>query len=437
MQKSHHPAPKARQVAAAVIGNVLEWYDFIVFGLLTVIISRLFFPTNSQYASLLLTTATFGVGFFMRPVGGVLLGIYADRKGRKASLLLIIGLMTVAMGMIAFAPTYAAIGIAAPLIILLARLLQGFATGGEFSCATTFLVEIAPPHRRCFYGSWQLFGLGSAVLTGTLLAALVTRGLSPGALESWGWRIPFLFGLIIGPVGLYIRRHLDETPDFVTMRGAPTESHAFGKTLAAHFKEMVVCLGLSGGPSIQYYLLLVYMPTFANTQLHLPLSAALIAQSVGLAFLVLLVLLFGALADRVGRKPIMTGAFVLYLGLVYPLFWWVHESPSLGHLMTMQIVLCSLLGAFYGPYATVLVEQFPTRIRSTGLAIPYNLGVMVFGGFAQFFVTWLIHATGSPIAPVFYMMFGVAIALVSLLFITDPARASRGQLAVSAPQPVV
>jgi len=427
---SHRPAPKARQLAACVIGNVLEWYDFIVFGLLTVVIARLFFPTDSQYASLLLTTATFGVGFFMRPVGGLLLGIYADRNGRKASLLLIIAVMTVAMGMIAFAPTYSAIGIAAPLIIVLARLLQGFATGGEFSCATTFLVEIAPAHRRCFYGSWQMFGLSSAVLTGTMLGALVTHGLTPEALESWGWRIPFLFGLIIGPVGLYIRRHLDETPDFVTMRGEPT--HAFGTTLAEHFKEMVVCFGLSGGPSIQFYVLLVYMPTFASTQLHMPLSAALIAQSVGLAFLVLLVLLFGALADRVGRRPIMIGAFVLYLVLVYPLFSWVHQSPSLGHLMTMQIVLCSLLGAFYGPFATVLVEQFPTRIRSTGLAIPYNLGVMVFGGFAQFFVTWLIHVTGSPIAPVFYMMFGVAIALASLLFVNEPAQEPRGLLTLSA-----
>jgi MFS transporter, MHS family, proline/betaine transporter len=434
---SHQPAPKARQLAAAVIGNVLEWYDFVVFGLLTVVISRLFFPTKTQYASLLLTTATFGVGFFMRPVGGVLLGIYADRKGRKASLLLIIGLMTVAMGMLSFAPVYAAIGIAAPLIIVLARLLQGFATGGEFSCATTFLVEIAPAHRRCFYGSWQMFGQGTAVLTGTLLGALVTRGLSPEALQSWGWRIPFLFGLIIGPVGLYIRRHIEETPAFVTMRGAPIESHAFGTKLAAHFKEMVVCLGLSVGGTIQFYILLVYMPTFANTQLHMPLSAALMAQSVGLAFLIVLVLLFGVLADRIGPKPIMIGAFVLYLGLAYPLFSWVHESPSLGHLMTMQIVLCSLLGAFYGPFATVLVEQFPTRIRSTGLAIPYNLGVMVFGGFAQFFVTWLIHVTRSPIAPVFYMMFGIAIALLSVLFITDPAREPRGQLAVSAPEPVV
>jgi MHS family proline/betaine transporter-like MFS transporter len=434
----HQPVSKARQTAAAVIGNVLEWYDFIVFGLLTVVISRLFFPTGSQYASLLLTTATFGVGFIMRPVGGIFLGIYADRKGRKAALLLIIGLMTLAIGMIAFAPTYAAIGIAAPLIIVLARLLQGFATGGEFSCATTFLVEIAPAHRRCFYGSWQLCGLGAAVLMGTLLGALVTRGLTPEALDRWGWRIPFLFGLIIGPIGLYIRRYLEETPDFVAARGAPTEDHVFGRTLAAHFKQMTVCLILSGGPSIQFYVLLVYMPTFASTQLHLPLGTALVAQSVGLVFLVALVPLSGVLADHIERrKPIMIGAFALYLALAYPLFSWVHQSPSFGRLVVMQIVLCSLLGMFYGPEATVLVEQFPTRIRSTGLAIPYNLGVMIFGGFAQFFVTWLIHATGSPIAPVYYMMFGVVITLVSLLFITDPAREARGLLAAAAPEPVV
>jgi MFS family permease len=430
------PASHARQLTAAVIGNVLEWYDFIVFGLLTVVISRLFFPTDSQYASLLLTTATFGVGFFMRPVGGILLGIYADRRGRKASLLLIIGLMTLAMGMIGFAPTYAAIGIAAPLIIVLARLLQGFATGGEFSCATTFLLEIAPAHRRCFYGSWQMFGLGTAVLTGTLIGALVTRGLSTHALETWGWRIPFLFGLLIGPVGLYIRRHLDETPIFAATQGTPTDNQTFGTTLALHLKQMVVCFGLSGGPSIQFYVLLLYMPTFANTQLHLPLSTALFAQSVGLVFLVLLVLLFGELADHVGRKVIMVVALMLYLGLAYPLFSWVHENPSLAHLMTMQIILCSLLGAFYGPFSTVLVEQFPPRIRSTGLAIPYNLGIMVFGGFAQLFVTWLIHATGLAIAPVFYVMFGAAIALVSLIFIKDPARERPGQPIVGAAEPV-
>jgi MHS family proline/betaine transporter-like MFS transporter len=185
-----HSTPKPLQVAAAVIGNALEWYDFIIFGFLTVVLARLFFPAESQYASLLLTTATFGVGFFMRPVGGILLGLYADHKGRKAALLLIIILMTVAIAMIGFAPTYAAIGVTAPLIIVLARLLQGLATGGEFASATSFLIESAPAHRRGFYGSWQMVGQGLAVLVGALLGALLTRSLSPEALDSWGWRVP-------------------------------------------------------------------------------------------------------------------------------------------------------------------------------------------------------------------------------------------------------
>ena len=202
---------KPFQIAAVVIGNALEWYDFIVFGFLTVIISRLFFPADSEYASLLLTMATFGVGYFMRPVGGILLGLYADRWGRKRALLLIIVLMTVAISMIGFAPTYAAIGIGAPLIILLARLLQGFAAGGEFGSATSFLIESAPPGRRGFYGSWQMVGQALALLAGAGIGAILTTTLSAEALDSWGWRIPFLMGLVIGPVGLYIRRHLDET----------------------------------------------------------------------------------------------------------------------------------------------------------------------------------------------------------------------------------
>ena len=211
-------APKPLQVAAAVIGNALEWYDFIVFGFFAVIIARLFFPAESQYASLLLTTATFGVGFFMRPVGGILLGIYADRRGRKASLLLIIGLMTLAIAMIGFAPTYAAIGIAAPLLIVIARLLQGFSAGGEFASSTSFLIESAPVQRRGFYGSWQMVGQGLSVLTGALLGAFITRIFTPEALDSWGWRIPFLFGLVIGPLGLYIRRRLDETEAFLASK---------------------------------------------------------------------------------------------------------------------------------------------------------------------------------------------------------------------------
>jgi MHS family proline/betaine transporter-like MFS transporter len=414
--------PKVLQIAAAVIGNALEWYDFIVFGFLTVVISRLFFPADTQYASLLLTTATFGVGFFMRPVGGILLGIYADRKGRKAALSLIIGLMTTAITTIAFAPTYAAIGFAAPLIMVLARLLQGFATGGEFASATSFLIESAPADQRGYYGSWQMVGQGVALFLGALVSAAVTRGLTPEALDGWGWRIPFLLGLVIGPVGLYIRRHLDETDAFIEARAAPQKIHGLRTILATHPKEIMVCIGLVAAGTISVYVILLYMPTFASTQLGLPLGEAFTAQSIGLACLILIEPLCGALSDRVGRKPIMIGALGLYLGLVYPLFWWVHQSPSIGRLLVMQIVFCSLIGAYHGPISTALAEQFPTRIRSTGLGIAYNVSVMTFGGFAQFFVTWLIQATGSPIAPAFYVMFGAAMGLVAASFLTDRSR---------------
>lgn len=419
---SRRSTPKPLQVAAAVIGNALEWYDFIIFGFLTVVIARLFFPADSQYASLLLTTATFGVGFFMRPVGGILLGIYADRKGRKAGLLLIIVLMTVAMAMIGFAPTYAAFGVAAPLTIVLARLLQGFATGGEFATATTFLIETAPPHRRGLYGSWQMVGQGLAVLVGALLGALVTRSLSPETLDSWGWRIPFLAGLVIGPVGIFIRRHLEETEAFLEARETANIRQRFSTTVATHLKEALVCVGIITSGTISFYVILLYMPTFARTQLHLPLDQAFIAQSISLVCMIVLTPLSGALSDKIGRKPIIIGALTLYLVFVYPLFTWLHENPSFGSLAIVQIVLCCLLGIFFGPMSTAVAEQFAAHARSTGLGIAYNLAVMLFGGFAQFFVTWLIEATGSPIAPSFYVMFGAAIGIVAAFFLIDRAR---------------
>lgn len=410
--------PKPLQVAAAVIGNALEWYDFISFGFLAVIISRLFFPTDSEYASLLLTTATFGVGFFMRPVGGILLGIYADRSGRKAAMLLVVSLMTAAIAMLAFAPTYAAIGMAAPLIIVLARLLQGFSAGGEFASSTSFLIESAPSHRRGLYGSWQMVGQGLAALIGALLGILLTRSLSPESLDSWGWRVPFLFGLVIGPVGLYIRRHLDETEAFLQVRRTAT---GLGTTLATHFGELSACVGVIAAGSSSFYVLLLYMPTFARTQLHLPLEKAFVAQSVGLLALIVLTPLSGALSDRVGRKPIMIGALLSNLIVTYPLFHWVHSNPSFAKLAIMQLLLCSLLGVFYGPVSTAVAEQFPTGVRSTCLSVGYNLAVMIFGGFAQFFVTWLIQTTGSSLAPAFYLMFGAASGLMGVSYLVEHA----------------
>ncbi len=413
------PTPKGRQIVAAVIGNALEWYDFVVYGFLTVIISRLFFPTDSEYASLLAAMATFGVGFFMRPVGGILIGMYADRRGRKAALQLIILLMTISIAMIAFAPTHAAIGAAAPVLIVLARLLQGVATGGEFASATAFLIESAPAGRRGFYGSLQMVGQSLAALGGASAGMLITQGLSPEQVDSWGWRLPFIVGLLIGPVGLWMRRHLDETEAFVDALGEAAGQVGIRALLREHLREVVVSFGLVLSSTIMFYVVMIYMPTYAKTQLHLPLGQAFTAQVAGLVCLTLLIPLFGSLSDRIGRRPVLLLASALYLVLPYPLMSWVLAEPTLARLTIMQVSLCSAIGIGFGAIATALAEQFPVRQRSTGLALSYNLAVMLFGGFAQLIVTWLIAVTGTPLAPAFYVMFGAVVGLVAAALLAD------------------
>jgi len=412
-------ATRPRQIIAAVIGNALEWYDFVIYGFMTVIISRLFFPAESEYASLLIAMATFGVGFFMRPVGGVLIGLYADRHGRKAALQLIILLMTIATAMIAFAPTYAAIGIAAPAIMVLARLLQGAATGGEFASATSFLIESAPPERRGFFGSLQMVGQSISALTGATAGMLVTQGLTPEQIDSWGWRLPFLFGLLIAPVGLWMRRHLSETEEFLAAKDDTTQHLGLMAVLREHLRDVLVCFGLVVSSTIMFYVVLIYMPTYAKTQLNIPLKEAFTAQVAGLVFLTVLIPLFGVLSDRIGRRIVLMMAALLYLLLTYPLMDWLLAEPSLMRLATMQIVLCSAIAVGFGAISTALAEQFPVRQRSTGLALAYNVAVMIFGGFAQLIVTWLIKETGSLLAPSFYVMFGASVGLLSAWFITD------------------
>jgi MFS transporter, MHS family, proline/betaine transporter len=413
------PAPPSRQVIAAVIGNALEWYDFVVFGYLTTIISRLFFPAQDEYTALLLTTATFGMGFLMRPLGAIMLGVFADKKGRKAALQLIIGLMTLAIAMIALAPTYAAIGIGAPMIIVLARLLQGFATGGEFASATSFLVETAPIHQRGFYGSLQMVGQSLAALSGAVAGALVTRGLTPDQIDSWGWRLPFIFGLLIAPVGMWMRRNLSETPEFLQARATIGGKLSIGPLLADHRRSVLVCFGLVISGTISYYVVLVHMPTFAKNQLNIPLTDAFVAQIVGLICLTAVIPVFGWLSDQIGRKPIIVAALFSYLIVLYPLFSWIRSDPTLINLIIMQAILCSMIGVLFGPISTALAEQFAPGIRSTGLAIAYNFAVMLFGGFAPFIVTWLTKVTGSAIAPVYYIIGGAVIGLAASMFLVD------------------
>jgi MFS transporter, MHS family, proline/betaine transporter len=291
------------------------------------------------------------------------------------------------------------------------------------------LIESAPAGRRGFYGSWQMVGQGLAVLAGAILGTVLTHTLSPEALDGWGWRVPFLCGLIIGPVGLYIRRNLAETDAFLQSKQKAATSGVGSHMLSAHAKEILVCMGMVVSGTISFYVILIYVPTFARTQLHLPLDQAFLAQSIGLACEVVLIPICGILSDRIGRKPVMIAALGVSLIVTYPLFAWVSSNPSFSSLLTMQVILCGLFGVFNGPVSTALGEQFPTPVRSTALAIGYNIAVMLFGGFAQFFVTWLIRASGTPIAPAFYLIFGAAVGLLATVFLTE--RAGEAELGIS------
>ncbi|MDX3804974.1 MFS transporter [Bosea thiooxidans] len=419
-----------RAVIAAVVGNTLEWYDFAVYGFFALTLAKLFFPAGDATVSLLLTAATFGVGFVMRPVGALVLGTLADRRGRKAALSLTILLMALGTAMIGFAPTYETAGAWAPAIIVLARLIQGFSAGGEIGGATAFLVEHAPAARRGLYASWQQASQAGALLMGSLTGALVTGLLAPAELEAWGWRIPFLIGLLIAPVGLYIRFRISETDAFkaILQERAATPETPFSPlrdTLGNHRAALAAGFGITIAWTVCTYFFLVTMPTYAVRQLGVPQSASLLANSAGLAVIVVLAPLFGNWSDTVGRRPVMLAAASGILLLCWPLLFWLTSQPSVLNLMIAQIVFAVLIAGFSGPAPAAMAELYPPSTRSTGLSIAYNLAVTIFGGFAPFITTWLILQTGSSLAPAGYVMFAAAISLATLIASGSLIRAAR------------
>ncbi len=396
-----------QQIAAAIIGNALEWYDFTVFGFFTPIVASMFFPASSEYGSLLLTTASFGVGFVVRPLGGIFIGVIADRLGRRVAMQLIILMMAIATAMIAFAPTYAAIGVGASLWIVIARMLQGLATGGEFASATAFLVEVAPEEKRGAYGAWQMVGQGLALLLGAMAGAVLTHNLSHDQLYDWGWRLPFALGLLIAPVGFWIRRHLQEPLRQERHRSQET----MGTALRRHPRALASSFLMSAFAASSFYVLIIYMPTFVHARLSIPLDDAFSGQCAGILAMILLTVGSGALSDRLGRRPVMQIAMGLLILGLYPLNSWLVAQPSASRFTLVQISLCGLLGAAMGPFSAAVAEQFSAKIRSTGMAVSYNLAVMLFGGFGQFIVTWLLHATGSLMTPAVYVLGGSLLGL--------------------------
>ena len=400
---------------AATIGNVLEWYDFVVFGFLSVIISRQFFPTSSPYGAMLLTTATFGAGFVVRPLGGVLLGRYADRAGRKAGLTLVIGMMTMAAAIIAFTPSYRQIGVAAPILVLIARLLQGISAGGEFGTATAMLIEYAPKGRSSLYGSWQIFAQAFGALLAVAMAAALTNFFTPETVDAWAWRLPFMFGLLIGPVGLYIRRSVPETEAFQRLdqrMGVP-----FKDVFLRFPRELFVSTALSAALNVMSYVIIVYLPIFAVQSLKMPANLPFNVLLASVLLRVATVPFFGHLADRFGQKRIMSYALAAFLVMVYPGYLWIIRAPSMTSIMTVELGFALLIAASSSPVPAATAELFPPEVRSTGLAITYNVAASVFGGFSPFILTWLVQATGDKLMPAHYcaVFFGLGLIGVSML----------------------
>jgi len=404
-----------RLIIASSIGNALEWFDFAAYGFFAVTISHLFFPVHDQTVSLLLTFGTFGLSYIFRPLGALVLGRYADRHGRKAALLAALSLMTVGTAICAFIPTYASIGLAAPIGLMCARVLISFSTGGEFGSGTALMIEQKSP-RKAFLSSWQFSSQGMSTLLASCFGLALSTQLTSAQIESWGWRTPFIFGLLIAPVGLYIRKHIDDTlPASIVGSEATNNANAPIRLLLTHYKtRILLSAGIMAVSTAASYLMILYMPTYAVKQLHLPASTGFAATVVTGLILTVMTPVMGHLADHYGRGRIMTVSAVATLVTIYPCFAWLLSAPSFGVLMAIMILAGVVKAIYFGPLAAVLSSLFPVHVRSTGLGFSYNIGVMVFGGFTPWLVTMVIGATGNPASPSFYLMGCAVLSLVCL-----------------------
>jgi len=412
MSKPDGDVRRVRAVAAASIGNALEWFDFIIYGFFAVLMAKLFFPAGDETVSLMFALAAFGVPFFMRPLGAIVMGNYADRYGRKAAFSLTILMMMAGTAIIATAPTYATAGLLAPFLIVLARLIQGFSAGGEFGSATAFLAE-QDPTKRGFFASWQFASQGLTTVLATSIGVALTATLTTAQLESWGWRIPFIIGLLIGPVAWYIRRHVDETMEFKTMQ--PSAS-PLKEALSDGKKRLLVSLGVVALCTVSMYTVVLFMPTYATRQFGLTTSVGFLGGLLVGVIQLALIPVFGAVSDRFGRRPIMFASAAAMLVVFYPLFAWLAAAPTLQTLLIVQAIIGVLMAAYMGPLGALMAELFPARMRTTGLSISYAFGVAIFGGLAPLFNTWIISVTGNKLAPAFYLILAAAISLIALVF---------------------
>ena len=396
---------------ATCVGNALEWFDIAVYGFFASYIAHAFFPTEDPSVSLLLTFGSFGVSFLIRPLGAVVLGAYADRVGRKKALLMSITLMMIGGLIITVMPSYSSIGLIAPIMILLARLIQGFSAGGEFGSSTAFLVEHFP-ERRAFIASWQFATQGASTLMASAFGLALTSWLTEAQIQEWGWRIPFAFGLLIGPVGLYIRRHVHEPASFARAE----KSAAPLKTLMGRQKNLLLlAMGLMViSTGVNY--MLNYVPIYATKNLHLPGSTAFTATLIAGIILTVVTPLMGLWAEKIGRLPLMWGSLLLLAVTIYPAFLLVvnHTSPTTLILLVGWMAL--LKSVYFSTVPSMMADLFPISTRASGMAISYNVAVTVFGGFAPLICTLLITMTGSSLAPSYYLMLLALFSGIALFY---------------------
>lgn len=409
-----HNKPPAKAIAAAVAGNALEFYDFIIYSFFSVYIAKSFFPNDDKFISLLTAVAVYGVGFFTRPLGGLLIGTYADKKGRRAAMILTVTLITIGTLGLAATPSYESIGVAAPIIVLLARLVQGLALGGEVGPASSMLIESAPPNQRAFYASWQMASQGIAVAVGGVVGYVVSATLSSEQLASWGWRIPFLVSLALIPIAVYIRRALPETLE----EPAYHSDSQIIKIIFTRYRKEVI-LGILALMSTAITAQVGnYMTTFAINTLELNPAVAQISTVLGGIMMFLFSLLAGFLADKYGRKSIMLWPRVALMLLIVPMFYMLVKTESVAMLLLVTMTVTLLTGMSGASSLVAIPEMMPIALRATGVSLIYAIGVTLFGGTAQFVLTWLIEHFGA-VSPAYYVVVTSVFSIIAMLMMPE------------------
>ena len=405
-----------------MVGNVLEWYDFVVYGFLAGILGKLFFPSGDPTVELLKSYTVFAVGFLARPLGAILFGYLGDKLGRKKALMLSIILMATSTTAIGLLPTYYQIGILAPILLFLLKILQGLSVGGEYTTSVSFVVEHAPKGKRGLFGSVAILGAVVGILLGSASGAFITKVLSEGALYSYGWRLLFLTGIILGFLGYYVRRNIDETPKFKEIEKSKKIDRSPILDLIKNAKtEFFKTISLSIFQAVGFYTIFVYLSQHLMTFLKFPKPVALSINTISMLVLTVLIPIFGYLSDKFGRKPFIlfsTGATFI---LAYPVFQFISSGEPL-NAQIGQIIFAVITAGFMAVLPTTLVEIFPTKIRNTGYSIGYNLPFAIFGGTAPLIATKLIMKTGNLASPSFYLMFAAGIAFMAGILLEETAK---------------